>query len=258
MKRVIAATLIGVASGAASAGTASHTVPFDYDPSQGVINPVIPAFNTMGGTRQLNSVRFDFNHNFDADLYVESTGPTAVSAGDFFVSTSFISILQLGTIDDGGGEEGSVVNGGPSGPPFFGPGAFFIDNVTGDLAAYDGVPGNNGPDSFTQNFSDSYANSWDFVAGADQSVLDALTDTGNVTTVYGGFQEISFFWVNDPSWPPPEFFPEYPDTAAIWVSFQQYRHFGDFTVTYDYSIVPTPGALGALLGGFGWASRRRR
>ncbi|MEZ6210985.1 MAG: hypothetical protein R3B46_07030 [Phycisphaerales bacterium] len=257
MKRFIAITVMASLAGAASAGTVSQVVPFDYDPSQGIINPVISGFDTMGGTRQLNSVRFDFNHNFSADLFVESTGPTAVSAGDFFVSSSFISILQLGTIDGGDGE-GSIVNGGPPGPPFFGPGAFFIDNVTGDLAAYDNIPGNNGPDSFTQSFSDSYANSWEFLAGDDQSVLDALTDTGDVTTVYGGFQELSFFWVNDPSWPPPDFFPEYPDTAAIWVSFQQYRHFGDFTVTYDYSVVPSPGALGALIGGIGLMSRRRR
>lgn len=258
MKRTLAVGVLAGLSGVAGADTISHVVPFDYDATQGIINPVIPGFDTMGGTRQLNGVTFDFNHTFNAELFIESTGPTAVSAGDFFVSSSYITILQLGTIDDGGGD-GEIVNGGPPGPPFFGPGAFFIDNVTADLGAYDNIPGNDGPDMYRQTFTDSYANTWEFLSGADQSVLDALTDVGDVTTVYGGFLELSFFWVNDPNWPAPgEFFPMYPDDAAIWVGFDELRHYGDFTVTYDYSIVPAPFSAGVLLAGAGVAARRRR
>lgn len=241
----------------ALAATSSQSVPFNYDPIAGTIELVIDGFDTQGGTRQLTSVGFDFHHNFSVDMFVESTGPTALAEGDYSIGVSFISIFQLGTIDDGGaGERGGD---GPPGPPFFGPGAFFIDNQSGDLAAYDGVPGNDGPDSFRRSFSDAYTWSAIFEPGADQPVIDALTDVGSLTTIYGGFLELGFYWNNDPGWPlPPNFFPEYPTDAAIWVSLENFRHSGEIVITYEYAEVPAPATAAVTLGSLVALRRRRR
>ena len=89
-------------------------------------------------------------------------------------------------------------------------------------------------------------------------VLDALTDSGPLTTIYGGFTELFFYWINDPAWPEPAGgFPEYPNDAALWVTLENYRHFGDFTIKYKYRNIPAPAAaapVGLLVLGL----RRRR
>jgi len=249
----LAVAALGTGAGAA---VETHTIPFDYDPIQGTVEIDITGFDTQGGTRALSSVAFEFVHNFSADMYVESTGPTALLEGDFSINVAFLSIFQLGTIDGGGEERGGD---GPSGPPFFGPGAFFIDNQSANLAAYDGVPGNDGADSFRRSFSDAYSWNGLFLPGDDQPVLDALTDVGTLTTIYGGFLELSFWWNNDPGWPlPQEFFPQYPTDAAIWVTLENFRHHGDIIVSYEYTQVPAPAASALLLAPGVLLARRRR
>lgn len=231
----------------AAAGTLSHSVPFSYDPLAGVTFPVVQGFDTLGGTRQLTEVTFDFQHNFTIDFYLENTGPTAVSVGDFSMNLSFITIFQLGTI----GEDPK------SSPPFFGPGAFFVDNYSADLAAFDGAPGNDGPDSVRRTFTDAFTTSQTY-NDADPSVLAALTDVGALTTVYGGFGELFFYWINDPGWPfPPGGVPEYPTDAALWLTLSNFRHSGTIGITYQYTDVPTP-TTAAPLAGLLLLARRRR
>lgn len=211
----------------------------------------------MGGTRELTGVRFDFNHNFQQDIALESTGPTAVSAGDLLIEFGFISIFQLGTVMDGGGDtdpDDDPDGDGGSQPPFFGPGATFTGFFSTDLPAYNGNPGEN---VYRQTFSESYSNSWDYGVG-DSAVLDAVTGTGSLETVLGGFAEIQFNWVNAPGWPAPGgFFPNYPNDATVWAGWDQLRHFGSLSVTYSYNVIPAPGML-ALTGAMGLVATRRR
>lgn len=234
-KPSLALALALAAASAATAGTTSETVQFDYDPFAGTTELVLNGFDTMGGTRRLNRAVFEFHHNFSLDIYLESTGPTAVQQGDYGINIGFLSIYQLGT-----------VNGGEGDPPFFGPGGFFISDFSADLGAYDGVPGNDGPDSFRDTFTDAFTSVLEF-RHADQMFLDALTDTGPLTTIFGGFGELFFYWNNDPGWPEPmDFFPEYPTDAALWLALQNFRHFGEFTIDYHYTNVPAPAAAAPM------------
>lgn len=228
--------LFAISPCVAVADTITQTVPFDYDGNFGVTTPVIQGFDTQGGTRQLTGVTFAFHHNFDIELFVESTGPTAVSDGDFLFSLSYISLYQLGLP----GEKGDPP------PPFFGPGAFFAGDISGGLAAYDGIPGNNGPDSFRRDLADSFTVVQEYTQ-AEPDVLAAVTGAGPITTILGGFSEIFFAWVNDPGWPvPPGGFPEYPSDAAIWISTPTLRHFGEIEITYEY--IPEPTTATGLAG----------
>lgn len=228
---------------AAVADTITQVVPFDYDASFGVSFPVVQGFDTLGGSRQLTSVTFEFRNNFDIELFVESTGPTAVSAGDFSLDLSYITLYQLGL----GSDEPP--------PPVFGPGALFVGAITGALTAYDGVPGSDGPDSFRRSIAESFTAAQVYTE-AEPEVLAALTDVGPLTTVYGGFSELFFAWISDPNWPPPPLgVPEYPGDAAIWVSTPTFRHFGEIAVTYEF--VPEP-ATASLIGAGALLIRRRQ
>ncbi|MEP0847691.1 MAG: hypothetical protein HRF50_12850 [Phycisphaerae bacterium] len=237
--------LVSMAPSVAAAGTITQTVPFDYDAGFGVTFPVIEGFDTLGGTRQLTGVAFEFRHSFELDLFVESTGPTAVTADDFSLDFAYITLFQLGL----GGDEG--------GPPAFGPGAYFVEDVSGDLAAYDGIPGNDGADSFRRSYGDAFTVTQAY--GLEEpAVLAALTDVGPLTTVLGGFNELFFEWFNDPGWPfPPGGVPEYPSDAAVWVSWPTFRHFGGITITYEYAAVPEPAGAAGLAGLALLAVRRR-
>lgn len=217
----------------AVADTIKQSVPFDYDANFGPTFPVIQGFDTQGGTRALTGVTFSFDYNFDVEVYIESTGPTPVMNGDFLLDQSYITLYQLGTIDGLGGDPGDD-------PPLLGPGSFFAGGITGDLAAYDGIPGNDGPDSFRRTFADSFTTVQQY-GMENPEVLAAVTDVGPLTTVMGGFGELFFQWINDPKWPPPsDFFPVYPDDAAIWVSTPTFRHYGAIHITYEFTVVPEP------------------
>lgn len=236
---------VALAPSIASADTITQTVPFEYDANFGATLPVIQGFDTLGGTRQLTGATFEFHNNFDLELFLESTGPTAVADGDFLLSLSYNILFQLGTA----GEKGDPP------PPLFGLGSFFVGDISGDLAAYNGIPADDGPDSFRRNYSDAFTSIQSYGL-EDPEVLAAVTDVGPLTTVLGGFNELFFAWVNDPGWPiPPGGFPEYPNDAAVWVSSPTFRHFGDIVVTYEYVPEPTSAALLAALGLF--ALRRR-
>lgn len=242
---ILGLMILAAAPVVASADTISQTVQFDYSPLEGVTFPVIQGFDTMGGTRALTGVTFEFRHNFTIDLFVESTGPTALQAGDYSLNLAYMSLYQVGLANDG------------ANPPFFGPGAFFIDNFSVDLAAYDGIAGNDGPDSARRTFTDAYTNAQTYGL-EDPSMLAALTDVGALTTVYGGFGELGFWWINDPNWPTPDDgVPDYPTDAALWVHMSNFRHSGEIVLTYDYVMVPGPMSV-LPLAGLALVARRRR
>ncbi len=241
------AGLVGIAS-AVHAGVQVQSIPFDYNPNEGVVFPVIQGFDTLGGSRELTSVNFGVNHSYNLELIIESTGPTAISTGDFYFSFEFFNVLQVG----------EVTKENPN-PPFIGTGAFFVGDISTDLAAYDGVPGSTGPDAATLTLTDAFNSSFTYLPHEDPSLFLALTDSGAITTVFGGFTSYFFAWINDPNWPqPPEgAFPKYPTDAALWFDWNNFRHQGEIVVTYEYADVPAP--MTALpLAMFAVAARRRR
>lgn len=242
--RTCLALLAAAAPAAALADVITQSVPFDYDVVDGIAFPVLQRFDTQGGTRELQSVTFEFRHNFAVEVFVESTGPTPVAAEDFALIVSSFGIFQLGEASED--------------PPFLGPGGFFVENASGDLAAYDNVPGNDGPDSYRRSFTDVFTTVQEYGA-ADPEVLQAVTGSGTLTTVLGGFTELFFGWNNDPNWPvPPGGVPEYPDDAAIWVSTPLFRHSGEIVVTYEFTNVPAPAAAANLAALAAMGLRRRR
>lgn len=249
LKRTSLGTL-GLVSFASAlhAGVQVQTIPFDYNPNEGTISPVIQAFDSLGGTRQLTSINFGVTHNFALDLIIESTGPTAISVGDTYFSFEFYNVLQIG--------EATKEN--PS-PPFIGTGAFFVGDISADLAAYDGIPGNNGPDSTTLTLTDAFNASFTYLPEEDPSLFLALTDTGAITSVFGGFTSYFFTWINDPAWPqPPEGAPpEYPNDAALWYDWNNFRHQGELVVTYEYADVPAPMSVLPFAGLLAIGRRRR-
>lgn len=247
IRSIGAATVVAALAATAAAGTTQQTVQFDYQPLAGTILLDIQKFDTLGGTRKLENVNFTFRHNFRLNLFLESTGPTPIAAGDFGMNFFFISVLQLGTLDENG--EGSF--------PFFGPGGVGLTDFSAPLGAFDGVAGNNGPDSASGLFTDAFTSSFTFLPD-EQPVLDALTGTGSLSTVYGGFTELQFWWNNDPGWEPPASgVPEYPIDPALWLELREFRHWGEIDITYEYSQVPAPMSVLPLLGLAAFARRRR-
>lgn len=253
MSKLVASTTTAIASAlvlasAAHAGVVTQTVPFDYNPNNGVLLPVIQGFDTLGGTRELTAVTFTFNQTFTLNLFTESTGPTPLQAGDYSFNFGFLFVVQLGLASDKN----------PS-PPFFGPGGFFAGDISHNLSAYDGIPGNDGPDANRSTFTDAYAAEQTYVPTDDPSLFAALVDVGDITCVLGGFTEVFFGWVNPPAWPQPGGdFPEYPADAALWFDWSDFRHSGDFIITYEYANVPTPGAALPLAAAGALTLRRRR
>ena len=238
-----------VTAGVTIAGIETHSIGFDFNPIESTTILDVPGFNTQGGLRRLDAVVMNFAHNFEVTVSLESTGPTPIAEGDFVVSAFVSTIFQFG-VSNGGDDEFL---------PFFGPGAFSTGDITAALGAYDGVPGEPGPDYYTQDFTDSFTNSWRFDETEGEDVLQALTDVAVLPSVFGGFAELFGGFVNDPMWPlPGEFFPNYPTDAAIWVSFESFRYSGTIDLTYEYTIVPAPATVGVGMALLGPLLRRRR
>ncbi len=243
---ILAACACGLLGSAASADTQTQTIDFNYNINDGVIFPQLDRFDTMGGTRQLNSVKFEFHHVFELALKLESTGPTPIKQGDFSLSAGFNSIFQLGEVSDEN----------PN-PPAFGPGGAFFADISADLDAYDGIPGNDAGDMVRLLLSDSYVAQQTYT-DAEPDVLAAVTGVGKLTTVLGGFSELFFFWINDPGWPASAGEePQYPSDAALWADWSDFRHSGQIVITYDYAPVPAPMTAAPLVL-LAMGGRRRR
>tara|TARA_R110000868_G_scaffold119469_1_gene316413 strand:- start:79369 stop:80145 length:777 start_codon:yes stop_codon:yes gene_type:complete len=258
MKRTIGILTISALSTLAQADVSSQVVSFDAGFDGAFIS--FEKFDTMGGTRELTGLSLSYDQTISLDIQMQSNGYTAISAGDWLLSTGFMSLHQFGLAEGRGGD-------GTPGPPFIGPGAVY-DTLTSDLGISDGY-NNGGIDTQQFNISESFVfdASYDGSTEFDQRMFDAFTGTGTLDTFLGGFIEGFFEWVNDPNWvvdptdPPDGPFggpfggdPYY----GLFADYLALSHAGDITVTYEYTTIPAPAGAGVLALAGLISTRRRR
>ncbi len=250
--KAAASIISAVLAGASAAQTETQVVPFDYNPAVDFAFPEFAKFDTMGGTRELTGVTLSYDQSISFTTRLEQNSPVALDAGVFFVDIVYLSLHQLGTIDDN-----------PN-PPFLGPGAAG-DVYSPALGATDGFNGS-GPDTYEALFDSGMFNfTAEYAAGADQDYLDVFVGQGTLTTVLGGFTELFGGFNSDPGFPdvdpnnPPEGpFNMFEDPYyGVFVDFPEIRHQGTITATFEYQPVPAPASI-ALVGLGSLAMTRRR
>ena len=250
----IALAALAAAVPLANAGTETHSVDFSHGFDGEIVT--FQRFDTMGGTRQLNSMTFSYDQSITLDFHVESNGYTALAAGDWETSIAYNSLHQYG-----------LVQNDPN-PPFSGPGAAFEGGITADLAASDGYNGT-GPDTYYGSIDTgtfNYTFSADASTSGGASTLAAFTGSDDLDTFFSGFTEIFGGFINDPGWivdpnNPPEgpFMPPFEQPYyGFFVSLDSLTHAGTITVTYDYTLVPAPATATLLAPAALLAGRRRR
>lgn len=222
----------------AAAGTESQTVSFDNDLYSDYQSPVFAKFDTMGGTRRLDAVTFSFDHRIDTVLTLENASPFAVTADMYGFQFLMQCLFQLGTADNEGDN-----------PPAVGAGGFDTAPWSIDLPAYEGdpvppwgpAPGVNvfysGPMTASNQYSGTYTSA---------EILAAVTGTGDLQTVLGGFGEAYFQWN------------VFIEDGLVFAGVDSLRHYGELTITYGYSMVPAPAGAAGFAGAGLLAVRRRR
>jgi hypothetical protein len=177
------------------------------------------AFDTMDGARELTGVSVGIEGSFDLGLSAENLEEEAISEGEWFVESAVLMNMGIGGLALGALD---VV----------GQGLF-----SADLAGNDGMAGQ----------GDDYV-AWSYAGGVEGSVQILPGDFG----VFEGdgmlSGELYPFLSLAISAPPPLF--------DLFV--EQHEHGGAITLTYEFTVVPAPGAacLGVIsLAGF---ARRRR
>lgn len=222
----------------AAAGTESQTVSFDNDLYSDYQSPVFAKFDTMGGTRRLDAVTFSFDHRIDTVLTLENASPFAVTADMYGFQFLMQCLFQLGTVDDP-----------EDNPPFVGAGGFATEMWSVDLPAYEGDPVPPwGPAPGLDVFYSGVMTAHNTFAErhTSASILAAVTGAGDLQTVLGGFGEAYFQWN------------VFLEEGLVFAGVDSLRHYGAFTVTYEYTLIPAPAGVGALAGAGLLATRRRR
>lgn len=166
-------------------GTETARANWDVDLYSAYESPVLASFDTRDGALVLEGMTLRIEHTAEAFVRLENASDVDLEAGDFVMDHYFNTLTQLG-------EATGTTTDNNGGPPFLGPGSFWIQVAEQPL----------GPmDSGTDVFEDTVTETITFEAEYDPvetpRYLEALTDAGDVTIVVGGFSETFFNF--DPS-----------------------------------------------------------
>lgn len=198
------------------AGTETATMSWDVDLFTLYESPTIARFDTMGGRRKLDGMTIVVDHAADMTLAVENGGAEALAAEDYTFRFDFLTITQLGTVDPDAGEG--------EGPPFFGPGMFEV------VVAVPLEPGDGDPETLEDAHVETTSQELHFEAHYDPvetpTYLDAMTGTGPLTVVVGGFSESWVEWIDD-----------HGGEAYLYGGNTALQYRGTMTVTYEFSPV---------------------
>lgn len=218
---------IAILAGAAAASEISQTIEINITPDNFNQEFTLSGFDTQGGTRILTGVRYQIQSEISADFTVLNYSNFAIPSGDWQVLPGFTMFF---TADVPGGDGEDSIFGGIGGIGF--------DPLTGDLPAGTGNPIFGEPGRL--EFSDSGTLNSNFL------------DDGEVART---------FFTQHPtivSTLAPFSFPEVFGPPGSNISLESLvTQTGSFTVIYEYSVVPAPGAA-AVLGLAGFAGLRRR
>ncbi|MCK6529606.1 hypothetical protein L6R50_19295 [Myxococcota bacterium] len=196
-------------------GTETVSVTFDVDMYTPYESPTLPSFDTQGGTRALELMTIAFDHTVTTEVRLRNTSDVDLAEGDYVMDHYFNTLAQLGLTpdDDAPGE----------GPPFLGPGSFWIqiDDALG--------PQGSATDTLEETFEETVTFEASYDPAETPEFLEAMTDSGDVTIVIGGFFETFVY------------FDKSLEGSGVEVEWDlpSIRYAGEITVTYDY--VPVAG-----------------
>ncbi|MEM1184570.1 MAG: PEP-CTERM sorting domain-containing protein [Planctomycetota bacterium] len=242
MRTPLLLAVTGLVSGAAAESiTQSVAIAVDSTLGQFGQDVTFDQFDTMNGTRVLTGVTL----NYEADLFVEATAQSffdePIASGTWSADVFHNVLLAF---NDPNGGDGDDDDDGPLPAPFFGLGGILISQFTGDLGP--GIPGLGGPfdpgtpgDPITSEFGDSINST----LTSDPFFDSFFTGSGTVDAFIGPFVDILVS-------PPP--------AGQISVFASELTQFGTLSLTYEFEVVPAPGALAAIGLGAMMTVRRRR
>lgn len=178
------------------------------------------AFDTMGGMRELTGVSFAIDGSFGLGLSVENLEEAAIGEGEWFVESAVLMNMEVGALALGAID------------------AVGFPAFSADLAGNDGVAGQ-GDDFVAWSYAEGVAGSID-IQPQDFGVFEG---GGMISGELYPFLSLAI------SAPPPLF--------DLFVD--QHEHAGAITLSYEFTVVPAPGAAAvgiACVGGLAWRRRR--
>jgi hypothetical protein len=194
-------------------GTETVSASWDVDMFTLYESPTLPRFDTLGGRRQLDGMTIAIHHTATMTVFVENAADAPLSADAYAHEYFFQTLVQLGVEEETPPEDAE-------GPPFFGPGAF-LAVVSEDLAAADGVR-DSGPDYHAETVFDEMQFEAHYDRVDTERYLDAMTGTGEVQLVVGGFTESFVYWEEDAE-------------GLVNAGASALQYAGTISVTYEYS-----------------------
>jgi hypothetical protein len=219
MNRTALMTFVLAATGMAHAEVIEQSFSYNWTSNDPMPEFAFQAFDDIGGTRELTSVRLGFEGTIKMELTAR-TYDGALDAGEWFGEASHTVVAYF--------------NDGPE--LLQGLGGQWLADVTGDLGA-----GNNGEPGTPYIVLDTYELL--SVVEVDSSFYPDFHGDGVLSGFMAGFYD----GVITP--------PENGQYVEFLPSFLSQD--GTVTLTYEYVNVPAPGGFAAL-GVFGLASGRRR
>jgi hypothetical protein len=221
---VAAAFGLGLGLGAtASADVITQDIEFTWSDSMPDPSFTFAPFDDQDGTRILEGISLRFLGQSSTQAEFGNNGSTFLAAGTWEGEATFTTVLNF----SGAG-------------PLVGLGGVGASGITGDLGAGTGSPFDPPGDPTVIT---TLAGEIDFTRALGESTFAYFSaDVAELTATLGRFTDTFVI-------APPE--------GIVSAVYSDQSQSGTFTLTYDFTVVPAPGAF-AVLGALGLAGSRRR